>query len=84
MRGSVAVVDLEVGADQVLGWLQKALTHRLQVFPVILLPAEAGSLEWPLRELGAAAVFPAPVRGAELLHVCRSFGKVATAAGSGR
>lgn len=77
MQGSVAVIDYEVGPALVLEWLQQSQLEGLTVSPAIILPLEAGPLEWPLRELGAQAVLRSPIRNQELVALCRSLLPVA-------
>lgn len=72
MRGSVAVIDFEVGPAVVVDWLRETQSERLALSPVILLPRDCDTLEWPLRELGAAGALIAPIRPLELLQICRS------------
>jgi len=72
MQGSVVVIDFEIGSGLALEWLQQSQLRGLTVSPVVILPLEAGPLEWPLRELGAQAVLMSPIRNQELVAVCRS------------
>jgi DNA-binding NarL/FixJ family response regulator len=76
--GSVAVIDLSVGAATVLHCLEQVLRERLNVFPLVVAAADPGDLEWPLRELGAHAVYPESVSGDELARMCRRFRGAAT------
>src|SRR5262245_34637699 len=61
MRGSVAVIDFETGPGAVIEWLQHSRLQDLSVSPIVILPRDAGALEWPLRELGAKGVFITPL-----------------------
>jgi len=72
MGGSVAVIDFEMSPAIVLEWLQDTHSRGLAVSPVIILPRDAGALEWPLRELGVLGVLITPVRTSELIQLCRS------------
>lgn len=76
--GSVAVIDLSAGPKGVLHCLEQLLRERLNVFPLVIAAADPEDLEWPLRELGAQAVYPASVSGDELANMCRRFRDAAT------
>ncbi|MSR59822.1 MAG: hypothetical protein EXS05_19660 [Planctomycetaceae bacterium] len=71
MPGSVAVIDLAVGAEAALHCLEQALLRRLGSLPLVISPSSARDLEWPLRELGALAVLPDTARGESVARLCR-------------
>ncbi|MFN0054722.1 MAG: hypothetical protein ACKV0T_21330 [Planctomycetales bacterium] len=70
MPGSVAVIDLETGAATVLRCLEQALRQRLSVTALVIAQDHAADLEWPLRELGAAAVLSRSIAGDALAALC--------------
>ena len=53
MRGSVVVVDLEVGAAECLRLLARVIEEVLRPQVVVVAAASQADLEWPARELGA-------------------------------
>jgi hypothetical protein len=71
MPGSVAVIDLETGAGAALKFLDDVLSQRLAVTPVAIASADLADLEWPLRELGTAAVLRETQQGGSLARLCR-------------
>lgn len=86
LRGCVSPADVlqsvEEGARLVVLVLEEAeaacleLLRRLAELPapvrvVVVSSRENADLEWPLRELGAAAFLPEDITGDELADVCR-------------
>lgn len=71
MRGSVLVVDLAVGLQPALQLLERLMTLRVLVSPIVVSPDSAAELEWPLRELGAVAFVNEAASGQEVADLCR-------------
>lgn len=84
MSGSVAVIELAVGAESVLHCLEQVLLRRLGALPLVIAPSSAHDLEWPLRELGALAVLPDTSRGESVARVCRTMLQGATVSPLGK
>jgi ActR/RegA family two-component response regulator len=70
MPGSVAVVDLAFGMAECLHLLGDLLGARTPIFPVVVGSRESAELEWPVRELGAAAFVCETIGSAELADLC--------------
>ncbi len=67
----VCVIDLIADGNGVLRWLGERL-HRSPTIAVIVIAGEAQqSLEWHVRELGAAAFAAGDVTGKQLAAMCR-------------
>jgi hypothetical protein len=67
MPGSVLVLDLAAGPDECL----RLVGHAAQVRQAVVVgPPEFAELEWPLRELGAAAYVLPTIPGRRLAELC--------------
>jgi DNA-binding NtrC family response regulator len=69
--GSVVVIDLDTGAAEGLRILEGLLKLRIASWPIVVGTREGDSLEWPARDLGAAAYFSGSIGGEGLAAICR-------------
>jgi len=71
MPGTVVVIDLEVSAAETLRLLERLTLGRLGARPVVLAGPEWDSLEWAVREAGAADFVAASTPAKELAQQCQ-------------
>jgi len=69
--GSVAVVDFAAGIADGLRLVEALTGLRLRIWPVVIGSRETEDLEWPTRDLGAAAFVTDRIGGDSLADVCR-------------
>jgi DNA-binding NtrC family response regulator len=69
--GSVVVIDFAAGAADGLRLLEALDRRRLGALPVVVAAAAERELEWPARELGAAAFVTDTIGGAALAALCQ-------------
>jgi DNA-binding NtrC family response regulator len=69
--GSVAVVDFAAGTADGLRLVEALFGLRLGISPVVIGSRETEDLEWPTRDLGAAAFVTDRLGGDALADICR-------------
>lgn len=76
MPCSVIVIDFDCGPADSLQLLGHLVSRRIEACAVLISKPELTGLEWPARELGAAALLPETVSAAELAALCLRLAEV--------
>jgi DNA-binding NtrC family response regulator len=69
--GSIVVIDFSAGAADGLRLLETLDRRRLHALPIVVASTAQPDLEWPARELGAAAFITDTIGGGALAALCR-------------